>query len=76
MSVARIKRLVVAGGDTSTLAIRALDLWGLSYRSPCTPGAPLCRAHSDDARLDGLDIVLKGGQMGTPDFFNRVAETG
>lgn len=75
MSDARIKRLVVAGGDTSTLAIRALDLWGLSYRSPCTPGAPLCRAHSDDPRLDGLDIVLKGGQMGTPDFFNRVAET-
>ncbi|CAD5287819.1 conserved hypothetical protein [Bosea sp. 62] len=75
MAEARIARLVVAGGDTSTLAIRSLDLWGLSYRSPCTPGAPLCRAHSDDAGLDGLDIVLKGGQMGTPDFFNRVAET-
>lgn len=76
MNEARVARLVVAGGDTSTLAIRSLDLWGLSYRSPCTPGAPLCRAHSDDPRLDGLDIVLKGGQMGTPDFFNRVAETG
>lgn len=76
MNEAEVARLVVAGGDTSTLAIRALDLWGLSYRSPCTPGAPLCRAHSDDARLNGLDIVLKGGQMGTPDFFNRVAETG
>lgn len=76
MSEARIARLVVAGGDTSTLAVRSLDLWGLSYRSPCTPGAPLCCAHSDDPRLDGLDIVLKGGQMGTPDFFNRVAETG
>lgn len=75
MREAKVARLVVAGGDTSTLAIRALDLWGLSYRSPCTPGAPLCRAHSDDPRLDGLDIVLKGGQMGTPDFFNRVAET-
>ncbi|RXT53758.1 hypothetical protein B6S44_15365 [Bosea sp. Tri-44] len=76
MNEARIARLVVAGGDTSTLAIRSLDLWGLSYRSPCTPGAPLCSAHSDDPRLDGLDIVLKGGQMGTPDFFNRVAEIG
>lgn len=76
MSEARIARLVIAGGDTSTLAIRSLALWGLSYRSPCTPGAPLCRAHSDDMRLDGLDIVLKGGQMGTPDFFNRVAGTG
>lgn len=75
MNEAKVARLVIAGGDTSTLAIRSLDLWGLSYRSPCTPGAPLCRGHSDDPRLDGLDIVLKGGQMGTPDFFNRVAET-
>jgi uncharacterized protein YgbK (DUF1537 family) len=64
-----VSRLVVAGGDTSTLAIKALDIWGLSYREPLVTGAPLCRAHSADARLDGLDIVLKGGQMGPPDFF-------
>jgi len=70
---ARLGRLVVAGGDTSTMAIRSLPLWGLSYRSPCVPGAPLCRAHSDDPRLDGLEIVLKGGQMGPPDFFNDAA---
>jgi uncharacterized protein YgbK (DUF1537 family) len=70
---ARLGRLVVAGGDTSTMAIRSLPLWGLSYRGPCVPGAPLCRAHSDDARLDGLEIVLKGGQMGPPGFFNNEA---
>lgn len=70
---ARLGRLVVAGGDTSTMAIRSLPLWGLSFRSPCVPGAPLCRAHSDDPRLDGLEIVLKGGQMGPPDFFNDAA---
>lgn len=70
---ARLGRLVVVGGDTSTMAIRSLPLWGLSYRGPCVPGAPLCRAHSDDARLEGLDIVLKGGQMGPPGFFNEAA---
>lgn len=70
---ARLGRLVVAGGDTSTMAIRSLTLWGLAYRGPCVPGAPLCRAHSDDPRLDGLDIVLKGGQMGPPGFFNDAA---
>uniref|UniRef100_A0A9E7ZY03 Four-carbon acid sugar kinase family protein n=1 Tax=Bosea sp. NBC_00436 TaxID=2969620 RepID=A0A9E7ZY03_9HYPH len=70
---ARLGRLVVAGGDTSTMAIRSLPLWGLSYRGPCVPGAPLCRAHSDDPRLDGLEIVLKGGQMGPPGFFNNEA---
>ena len=70
---ADLGRLIVAGGDTSTMAIRSLPLWGLSHRGPCVPGAPLCRAHSDDARLDGLDIVLKGGQMGPPGFFNDAA---
>lgn len=74
MSEARISRLVVAGGDTSTLAIRSLDIWGLSYGAPCVPGAPLCLAHSDEPRLDSLEIVLKGGQMGPPDFFAMVAE--
>lgn len=65
----RLSRLVVAGGDTSTEAIRSLPIWGLSYRAALVPGAPLCRAHSDDPDLDDLDIVLKGGQMGPTDFF-------
>ena len=69
---ASISRLVVAGGDTSSMAIKATRIWGLSYRAPMVPGAPLCRAHSDDQRLDGLDIVLKGGQMGPPTFFDDV----
>jgi uncharacterized protein YgbK (DUF1537 family) len=71
LSKASVARLVIAGGDTSSHAVAALDVWGLSYRRPMTPGAPLCRVHSDDARLDGLDIILKGGQMGAPDFFEE-----
>lgn len=66
-------RLVVAGGDTSTLAIRALDCWGLSYLAPCVAGAPLCRLHGDRG-LDGLQVVLKGGQMGPEGFFDMVAK--
>ncbi|KFC63607.1 Hrp-dependent type III effector protein [Bosea sp. LC85] len=73
MTEARIARLIVAGGDTSTLAIQSLDIWGLSYLAPCVPGAPLCRAHSDDPRLAGHEIILKGGQMGPQDFFARAA---
>jgi uncharacterized protein YgbK (DUF1537 family) len=72
MSKASVARLVIAGGDTSSHAVSALDVWGLSYRAPMVPGAPLCRVHSDDARLDGLDIILKGGQMGPPGFFEDV----
>lgn len=73
MTKATIRRLVVAGGDTSSLAVKSLDIWGLSYRAALVPGAPLCRTHSDDPRLDGLDIVLKGGQMGPVGFFDAVA---
>jgi uncharacterized protein YgbK (DUF1537 family) len=69
---ASLSRLVVAGGDTSSHAVSSLNIWGLSYRAPMGPGAPLCRIHSDDPRLDGTDIVLKGGQMGSPDFFEAV----
>jgi uncharacterized protein YgbK (DUF1537 family) len=74
MEAASIARLVIAGGDTASLAVKALDIWGLSYREPLVPGAPLCAAHSDDARLDGLEIVLKGGQMGPQSFFEDIAE--
>jgi len=73
MDDAAIERLVVAGGDTSSLAVKSLNIWGLSYRAALVPGAPLCRTHSDDLRLDGLDIVLKGGQMGPVDFFDAFA---
>ncbi|AMJ63188.1 four-carbon acid sugar kinase family protein [Bosea sp. PAMC 26642] len=68
-----LSRLIVAGGDTSSQAIQALDIWGLGYRAACVPGAPLCRVHSDLPQLDGLDIILKGGQMGPPDFFDVAA---
>lgn len=67
---AYLSRLVIAGGDTSSRAVAALDIWGLSYRAALVPGAPLCQVHSDDPRLNGLEIVLKGGQMGPPDFFD------
>jgi len=76
LSKASIARLVIAGGDTSSHAVAALDVWGLSYRGPMTPGAPLCRVHSDDARLDGLDIILKGGQMGPREFFEEARVVG
>jgi uncharacterized protein YgbK (DUF1537 family) len=59
-----IKRLGIAGGDTSSHAVQALKAWGLSYRAPLAAGVALCRLHSDEACLDGLEIMLKGGQMG------------
>ncbi|MGJ7490821.1 four-carbon acid sugar kinase family protein [Variovorax sp. ZT4R33] len=67
-----LSRVGIAGGDTSSHAVQALDAWGLSYRAPLAPGVALCRLHSESPRLDGLEIALKGGQMGGEDFFERL----
>ncbi|MDW3214670.1 MAG: four-carbon acid sugar kinase family protein [Ilumatobacteraceae bacterium] len=65
----RLPRVAIAGGDTSGHAITALDATALSAIAPLAPGAPLCAVHSDDADIDGLEVTLKGGQMGSADFF-------
>ncbi len=67
-----LTRLGVAGGDTSSHAVQALDAWGLSYLAALSPGAALCRLHSDRPSLDGVEIMLKGGQMGAVDVFERL----
>ena len=65
----RLRRVVVAGGDSSGEVASALGIDALTIVSGLAPGAPLCRAWSSDARRDGLEIALKGGQMGEADFF-------
>ncbi|WDR04295.1 four-carbon acid sugar kinase family protein [Devosia algicola] len=67
-----ISRVAVAGGDTSGYAAAALGIYALEATSPVAPGAPLCRAFANAAKIDGLQIALKGGQMGPVDFFGSV----
>ena len=64
-----LDRFVVAGGDTSTAAVKQLDIDALEMVAPLFPGAPLCRALAPGRPLHGRELVLKGGQMGGPDFF-------
>ncbi len=71
-----IRRLVVCGGDTSGHVGNMLGIYALSMLGPLAPGAPLCRAHSEDARFDGLEIVFKGGQNGNEQFFQHVQQGG
>lgn len=70
--VPALRRIVVAGGDSSGAVASALDIAALSIEAGLSPGAPLCRAWSDRPDRDGLQVVLKGGQMGTEDFFASV----
>jgi uncharacterized protein YgbK (DUF1537 family) len=65
---------VVAGGDTSSHAVRQLGIESLTYAGPTTPGAPLCKCHASANSLDGLELVLKGGQMGPENFFGIVKD--
>ncbi|MGV3681253.1 MAG: nucleotide-binding domain containing protein [Acidovorax sp.] len=67
-----LRRIGIAGGDTSSLVVQALAAWGLSYRASLAPGVALCRLHSDKAALDGPEIMLKGGQMGPEHLFERL----
>ena len=60
------------GGDTSGHVVRQVGIEVLEVMLPLTPGSPLCRATSRRASVDGLEIVLKGGQIGRPDFFGTV----
>jgi uncharacterized protein YgbK (DUF1537 family) len=67
-----VRRICVAGGDTSSFAARALGIEALEMIAPLTPGAPLCRAHATGSPANRLEIVFKGGQVGTDDYFEIV----
>ncbi|MDV7271606.1 four-carbon acid sugar kinase family protein [Thioclava sp. A2] len=71
-----LRRAVISGGDTSGYASRQLDLFAFTALSPATPGAALLEAHSDDPALAGLQLALKGGQMGSPDYFSWIKRGG
>ncbi|MEZ5741446.1 MAG: 3-oxo-isoapionate kinase OiaK [Burkholderiaceae bacterium] len=71
-----LQRVVVAGGDSSGEVAGALDIEALTVIAGLSPGAPLCRAWSANERRDGLQIVLKGGQMGEAAFFGTARDGG
>lgn len=67
-----VRRLVVSGGDSSGFAAGALGIFALEPIAPLAPGAPLCRAFAASSASDGLEIALKGGQMGSSNYFGSV----
>ena len=73
---AGLTRAVISGGDTSGHAVSALGIYALTALAPVAPGSPLCRGHSDAPAHAGLEIALKGGQVGAPDFFCAVKSGG
>ena len=60
-----VRRLVVAGGETSGAALAALGVTGLHIGGEIDPGVPWTRSLDHD----DLYLALKSGNFGAPDFF-------
>lgn len=68
-----LRRLVVGGGDTSSRVVAGLPIRALEVKHPLSPGAPMCHCHGADPAFDGLELALKGGQLGGLDYFVKAA---
>jgi uncharacterized protein YgbK (DUF1537 family) len=65
-----VRRLVVAGGETSGAVVQALGITGLRIGRQIDPGVPW----TVSLGLPKLALALKSGNFGTPDFFLRAFE--
>lgn len=66
-----VSRLMVAGGETSGAVVSALGITALEIGSEIAPGVPWTRTINEPA----LEIALKSGNFGGPDFFERALAT-
>lgn len=62
-----VKRLVVAGGETSGAVVAALGLESLEIGPEIDPGVPVLLADGDEP----IALALKSGNFGAPDFFDK-----
>ncbi|MBT9459948.1 MAG: four-carbon acid sugar kinase family protein [Burkholderiaceae bacterium] len=63
---AGVRRLVVAGGETSGAVVQALDVQSLRIGAPIDPGVPWTQAQGRQ-----LLLALKSGNFGGIDFFAK-----
>ena len=72
MEEAIIKRVVIAGGDTSGFVTSELNVFGLEMIQSISPGAPLCKVYSEESFMNDVQLALKGGQFGGRNYFSDV----
>ncbi len=67
-----VRRLVVAGGETSGAVVQALGITALRIGPEIDPGVPWCQSIEDGgARRPAMAIALKSGNFGAEDFFTK-----
>ena len=71
-----VRRLVVAGGETSGAVVKALGVETLRIGPQIDPGVPWCAAASPAAGGATIHLALKSGNFGAPDFFTKAFRHG
>ncbi len=66
-----VRRLVVAGGETSGACVQSLEVPWLHVGPQIDPGVPWCYADRAGEAQDGLHLALKSGNFGADDFFRK-----
>jgi 3-oxoisoapionate kinase len=67
-----LQRVVIAGGDTSSYAARAMEIDAVEMIAPLVSGAPLCKAISKNESINGIEVNFKGGQVGSENYFGML----
>jgi 3-oxoisoapionate kinase len=67
-----VKRLVIAGGDTSSYVARELGIKAVEMIAPVYVGAPMCRAFAPNSPVNEIEVNLKGGQVGDETYFGAL----
>jgi uncharacterized protein YgbK (DUF1537 family) len=71
------RRVIVCGGDTSSRVTRLLGIESLSIAANPWGNVVLLRVQAPrHTTIDGLELLLKGGQVGSDTLFTDVAELG
>ncbi len=65
-----VRKMVVAGGETSGAVVQALGVNTLRIGPQIDPGVPWTVANGEPA----IALALKSGNFGTPDFFAKALE--
>jgi 3-oxoisoapionate kinase len=72
---AGVRRFVVAGGDSSSFAMRHLGASAMAMEtSHFRQNAHIGRLRSPDPEVDGVEVLLKGGQVGTAEIYGIIRD--
>ena len=66
------RRVIIAGGDMSSRVTGLLGVTSLSIAANPWANVVLLRAHADSPEVDGIELLLKGGQVGDDDLFEAI----